>query len=244
MNKQCHYKADLAYIHDEGYGFFAEAAYVEIIKILRRKKISGGLIVDLGCGSGILAKNLTAKNYDVTGVDFSKEMISIAKKKAPKAKFIVSSVYDYKIPACNAVVSTGECFNYAFDSSAGLKRMQTVFKRIYTALPKDGFFLFDILSPGIMGKEKMIERITETNSWTLFLKKYEDDNKKLLTREMTIFRKKGSLYNKTKEVHIAKLYDLDAVTSILKKTGFKVKLMKKYGSYRFSPSHTGILAEK
>lgn len=148
------YKEDLAYIHDDGFGFFAEAAFAEVMKQLRKRKIINGLIVDLGCGSGILAGKLVSKGYKVLGADYSNDMIKLARKRAPKARFKVCSVYDLNIPECSTVVSTGEVFNYAFYSSAGLQRMSVVFKKIHKALPKDGFFLFDILQPGIYGNRK------------------------------------------------------------------------------------------
>ncbi|MGA2666897.1 MAG: class I SAM-dependent methyltransferase [Patescibacteria group bacterium] len=45
-------------------------------------------ILDLGCGSGRDSKFFSEKGYKVTGVDFSENMLAIAKKVAPKAKFI------------------------------------------------------------------------------------------------------------------------------------------------------------
>lgn len=54
--------------------------------------ISGNKILDLGCGPGILSKYLSDLGYDVTGVDFAEQMISIARGIAPKANFIVSDI--------------------------------------------------------------------------------------------------------------------------------------------------------
>lgn len=54
--------------------------------------ISVNKILDLGCGPGILSKYLSDLGYDVTGVDFAEQMISIARGIAPKANFIVSDI--------------------------------------------------------------------------------------------------------------------------------------------------------
>ena len=56
------------------------------------KTVSGNKILDLGCGPGILSKYLSNLGYDVTGVDFAEQMISIARGIAPKANFIVSDI--------------------------------------------------------------------------------------------------------------------------------------------------------
>ncbi len=50
------YREDLAYIHDVGHADFALRSAPGILEILRDNEISGGLVVDLGCGSGLWAR--------------------------------------------------------------------------------------------------------------------------------------------------------------------------------------------
>jgi SAM-dependent methyltransferase len=45
-------------------------------------------VADLGCGTGTLSLLLTELGYEVTGVDFSAEMIRLARAKAPGATFV------------------------------------------------------------------------------------------------------------------------------------------------------------
>ena len=52
------YGEDLAYIHDVGFGDFALGAAPGMLEILRRSGIRGALVVDLGCGSGLWAREL------------------------------------------------------------------------------------------------------------------------------------------------------------------------------------------
>jgi ribosomal protein L11 methylase PrmA len=52
------YQLDLAYIHDQGFGGFAKNASPGLLKLLRERGIHSGLVVDLGCGSGIWARHL------------------------------------------------------------------------------------------------------------------------------------------------------------------------------------------
>jgi hypothetical protein len=47
------YREDLAYIHDVGFGDFALESAPGILEILDRKGIREGLVVDLGCASGL-----------------------------------------------------------------------------------------------------------------------------------------------------------------------------------------------
>ena len=45
-------------------------------------------VADLGCGTGTLALLLTEEGYDVTGLDFSPEMIQRARAKVPDVEFV------------------------------------------------------------------------------------------------------------------------------------------------------------
>src|SRR5262249_36502358 len=111
------YADDLAYIHDAGFADYAIKSDPGLLGILARAKISSGLVVDLGCGSGLWAQQLVRANYQVLGIDISEPMIRIARERAPRAEFRVESLFNASIPACSAVTSIGECLNYMFDSS-------------------------------------------------------------------------------------------------------------------------------
>jgi len=44
--------------------------------------------LDVGCGPGTFAKYLVKKGHKVEGIDLSSEMLKIARKKVPRAKFV------------------------------------------------------------------------------------------------------------------------------------------------------------
>jgi 2-polyprenyl-3-methyl-5-hydroxy-6-metoxy-1,4-benzoquinol methylase len=80
------YREDLAYIHDAGFGHIARAGAATLLKLLAARKITGGLIVDLGTGSGIAAEQFSAAGYGVLGIDLSAEMLAIARRRATSDK--------------------------------------------------------------------------------------------------------------------------------------------------------------
>lgn len=49
-------------------------------------------ILDVGCGAGEKSKYLLGRGHIVTGIDFSEEMIAIAKEQVPTGKFIVGDI--------------------------------------------------------------------------------------------------------------------------------------------------------
>lgn len=48
-----------------------------------------GKVLDAGCGAGVpVAEFLVKSGFDITGIDFSKNMLKLARKNVPKARFI------------------------------------------------------------------------------------------------------------------------------------------------------------
>jgi 2-polyprenyl-3-methyl-5-hydroxy-6-metoxy-1,4-benzoquinol methylase len=84
------YREDLAYIHDVGHGAIARDAAERLIAELAVARHPSGTVVDLGCGSGILAGALVEAGYQVVGIDMSDAMVALARARAPNAEFHVS----------------------------------------------------------------------------------------------------------------------------------------------------------
>ena len=63
-----------------------------ISEILSQEGIKDGLVLDLGCGTGIITEFLAAKGYDMTGVDSSEEMLQKAMDKLMEGRtsFIIA----------------------------------------------------------------------------------------------------------------------------------------------------------
>src|SRR5271169_3577488 len=97
------YRDDLAYIHDAGFGGVARAAAPVLLYALRHQRILGGLVVDLGCGSGLLARAVCDAGYDVLGIDISEAMAALARNRVPHGQFRVESLLTAQLPPCVAV---------------------------------------------------------------------------------------------------------------------------------------------
>ncbi len=81
------YRNDLAYIHDAGFGGFARAAAPVLVETLRQNKIMDGLVIDLGCRSGILSQAMVEAGYEVLGIDISEAMVAMARGVCPAGDF-------------------------------------------------------------------------------------------------------------------------------------------------------------
>jgi len=53
-----YYQPDLALIHHRGFGFHADACAPGILRLLEPVRERRGLVLELGCGSGLLTRRL------------------------------------------------------------------------------------------------------------------------------------------------------------------------------------------
>ena len=236
------YKDDLAYIHDRGFGDFARNSAPGLLEILRQAGITTGLVVDLGCGGGLWARELVEAGYDVLGIDISAAMIDIARRRVPQAEFQVGSLLKAKLPTCNAVTSLGECFNYLFDKNNSVSELRRLFGRVYTALKPGGLLIFDIAEHG-RGKGPRQKHKVGTD-WAVLVEVDEDTRTNRLTRRITSFRKVGELYTRDEEVHRLQLYRRSEITKELREAGFRVRTVHAYGDQPMIEGCVGFVARK
>jgi SAM-dependent methyltransferase len=239
-----HYQEDLAFIHDVGYGDFARTAAPGLLDIFARHKIRDGLVVDLGCGSGLWAEQLIKHGYDVLGIDISEAMIRLARRRAPQAEFRVASLFQADIPLCRAVTSLGECISYLFDTANDHRALTRLFRRIYTQLAPGGVFIFDVMEPGELGGATTARSFAEGDGWMTVVEKHEDRQQQTLTRRITTFRKVGDLYRRADELHRVRLYDAAAMTAALRRIGFRVRATRRYGDYALLKARVAFIARK
>jgi SAM-dependent methyltransferase len=238
------YREDLAYIHDAGFGAFARSAAPILLRALRQAGAERGLVVDLGCGSGILAAEIAAAGYEVLGFDLSGAMIALARRRVPQARFREQSLWTAELPPCVAVTAVGECFNFLFDPGNTDQALAKLLRRIHDALCPGGLLLFDVAEPGRVPGQGPRRDYREGEDWAVLVTAEEDRRRRLLTRRITSFRKVGKLYRREQEVHQLRLLTGAALARQLRGLGFRVRLLRGYGPFRFPPGYVALLGRK
>lgn len=94
-------------------------------------------ILDVGCGAGRDALYLTEKGLLVTGIDFSKKLIEIVKKKVPNGKFFVMDFENLSLPQNSFEGAWANASLYHLPRTNLLK----VFEQIREILKERGLFL-------------------------------------------------------------------------------------------------------
>ncbi len=238
------YRDDLAYIHDAGFGGIALAAAPVLLGALCQERKKGGLVVDLGCGSGLLARAVSDAGYDVLGIDISEAMVALARNRVPRGQFRVDSLLAAQLPPCVAVTAVGECLNYLFDERNNPRALAQLFRRVYLALAPGGFFLLDAAGPGRVPGPGPRRIFAEGDDWAVLSVNEEDRRHEILTRQITTFRRVSDLYRRDQEVHRQRLLKRHDLAARLRKTGFRVRVLAGYGPLRFAPGQYGMLGRK
>ncbi|MFL5816454.1 MAG: class I SAM-dependent DNA methyltransferase [Conexibacter sp.] len=219
------YGPDLAHVHDAAFGGWAREAAPFVLARLREARIEDGLVVDLGCGSGILAAELLRAGHEVLGVDASDEMLALARTRAPAARFRLSSLNDVELPPCTAITAVGEAVNYG-----GPPSLELLFRRAHAALEPGGLLVFDTAAPG---REPELRRRAhhEGDGWVMHLEVGEDPETRTLTRRISLVRDGRT----SEEVHVLRLYAPDDVVEWLESVGFTATRYPSYGAARALP---------
>jgi SAM-dependent methyltransferase len=238
------YGRDVAHVHDVGHGDFARDAAPGVLGLMRRAGVHEGLVVDLGCGSGIWAAALVDAGYDVIGVDQSAALLEIARERAPGARFVQASLFDVKLPPCSAVTALGECFSYCVDERAGRTALAIMLRRIAAALRPGGLLVFDVMTPG-SEPEQGRRTWSEGPDWLLCLDVREDPEGATLTRRIAVFRPENEHYRRSDELHRLWLYSRGAALADLDAAGLRGRTLNGYGRrVRFRRGHIGFAAIK
>ncbi len=236
------YGEDLAYVHDAGFTSLAVLAADRLIEELHRLS-KGGLVVELGAGSGVAAARLGAAGFDVLGIEASPAMIQLARGNAPRATFVEESFVTADIPPCDAVLAAGEVFNSLDDKANTAKALDRVFARVFKALWPGGVFLFDVAGPGRVAGGGPV-----TTTWVgedcAVVSTAVEQKRGTLTRSVSTFRKVGGRIRTGEETHEQRLIPAARVLEQLRKAGFKARTLQGYDGERFAPGHSVFLARR
>ncbi len=112
---------------------------VDVLKLKKEMKV-----LDLCCGQGRHAILLAKKGLDVTGVDYSKYLLTVAKKRAQKEKvrinFIRQDVRNLTLKDnFDVVLNLFTAFGYASD-----RDNEKIIKNVAAVLKPGGYFLIDL----------------------------------------------------------------------------------------------------
>jgi SAM-dependent methyltransferase len=223
-----YYRDNLALVHHRGFGFHADMCAPGIVALLGPVRDRRGLVVELGCGSGLLTRHLLDAGHRVVATDASPAMLELARAGAPDAEDVRQvTLPDDPIPDADAIVSVGHALNYLPDEAA----IDRAFVAIARALRPGGVLAIDlcdlewgaarrgVATHGRVGQDWAIINETSTPAANRFV------------REMTIFVKNddGS-WRRDDERHDNVLIDTTLVPGLLAQHGVEAQVRPSFGT--------------
>ena len=120
-----------------------------ILEILNKKKLNNTKILDIGCGGGLMSEGLSKIGANVTGIDFIKENISIAKihakKNNLKINYVVKDFEKEKISSKFDAIIILEVLEH-------LNNWDLFIKKIRLNLKKNGVLIISTINRNLISK--------------------------------------------------------------------------------------------
>jgi SAM-dependent methyltransferase len=222
-----YYRRDLARVHHLGFGFHADLCAPGILARLEPVCARGGLVLELGCGSGLLTRELVAAGHRVIATDASPAMLELARETAPAAEEIREVVLpDDPLPRADAIVSIGHVLSYLPDADA----VDRALVAIAGALEPGGVLAIDLcdLEYGALRVDAPAHgRVGD--DWAI-VTRYSVPEPTCFVREMTTFvRDDGGVWQRDDERHENVLVDTERVPALLAQHGIEAEVVDAFG---------------
>jgi len=236
------YGADLAHVHHTGFADHSTGAAPALLALLRRAGLRGGTVVDLGCGGGQWLRALGDAGYAAIGIELSPALAKLARREAPRARVHIGSIHAVPLPPCDAVTALGEVLGYLPIGGARIPTFAMTFRRVARALRPGGVFAFDLIVRGARPLHTRNHRVGR--DWAVLAESVEDPRRGRLVRDVTTFRRVGTAYRRTHEVHHVRVPSRREVLAVLRAAGFAARASRRYGSFQLAPRRLAFVARK
>lgn len=209
-------------------------------------------ILDIACGEGSLAVALAGRGYQVTGIDQSLQMINLAQDRALAAGVEV----DFRVEDMRSLPFLEEfnlvtCFFDSLNYMLSVADLQEAFLGAYRALKPRGYYIFDMntiygLAVDWMRQETYIQN--ETDDFIELHRQEFDYENTIASMMVTVFRKKGDLWERFDETHRERGYPIADIQFLLTTIGFEIAGMfgslSKRTSVQTTSSRVWFIARK
>lgn len=207
--------------------------------------VEDGLILDLGCGTGTMTEILASKGYDMTGVDFSEEMLDIAMQKRTKSGhdilYLMQDMREFELyGTVRAIVSVCDSMNYLTEDGD----LEQVFRLANNYLDPGGLFIFDMNTEykyrEMLGDQTIAE---ERENCSFIWDNYYYEEEKINEYQLSLFVEDPVLIEKTgqdicrkfQEMHYQRAYSLAEVKAALEVAG--MEFIAAYDAFTRNPVH-------
>jgi SAM-dependent methyltransferase len=200
-----------------------EANYVR--NLIKKYGVDVKTILDLGCGTGKHAKQLTEYEFTVTGIDQSEEMVRIAKEQNPTLDFFQGDIRTARLnKKFDTAVSLFHVMNYQTTNDDII----TSFKTVNTHLKDNGIFIFDSwYGPAVLSDRPTV-RVKRMENELIDVKRTSkpqldlNSNRVNIKFDIEIKNKNTEKTETINEIHNIRYFFYPEIEFFLRTTGFKL----------------------
>lgn len=229
-----YYLPDLAWIHHAGYSQHVARVSPGIVALLDSARLSAdALVIDVGCGSGLLAAKLGEAGYRVHGIDASPAMIDLARAHAPKATFEVCALPAgaAALPRAQAIVSTGHVLAYLDTREAIAQALAW----LAAALEPGGVLAIDLMTGEYAAARNLDEVHARIDDDWAIITRFSRPEAHRYDRAITTFRRDGDRWRRSDETHRNVTFEADDALGILRERGVEARVQASFGSETLPP---------
>ena len=190
-------------------------------KILEREGLRPRTCVDLACGTGSVTEILARKGYEVTGVDMSEEMLTVAASKVMDLErlpmFSCQRLEQLRLPrAVDMAVCALDSLDYILDPADCAEAI----RRAYKVLNPGGIFIFDVNTPEKLRAMDGQVFLDEDDDVYCVWRGEFDEETNICSYGMDLFQRQGAVWHRSFEEHQEYAYSQAQLTGFLKAAGF------------------------
>lgn len=136
--------ARFARVYDQPEHEMVTRSFLERARPIIARRAPDSWVLDLACGTGVLASILSKQKVPVVGVDRARAMLKIARERCrnQRVRFVEADLATFSVrEPCSVATATGDIVNH-LPSAAVLRR---IFRRVHQQLEPGGVLLFESL---------------------------------------------------------------------------------------------------
>ena len=198
-----------------------EATVAFYSEILKREGLRPRTAVDLACGTGSVTAILARPGLEVTGVDLSEEMLTVAMEKVMDMehppRFVCQPLQELRLPrGVDLAVCALDSLDYITDPDD----CKEAIRRVYRALNPGGIFIFDVNTPEKLRAMDGQVFLDEDDDVYCVWRGEFDGETNICSYGMDLFQRRGEVWERSFEEHREYAYSREQLTEYLKTAGF------------------------
>ena len=198
-----------------------EATVAFYNEILKRENLKPRTAVDLACGTGSVTAILARQGLDVTGVDLSEEMLTVAMEKVMDMdcppRFVCQPLQELRLARG---VDLAVCALDSLDYITDPEDCKMAIRRVYKALNPGGIFIFDVNTPEKLRAMDGQVFLDEDDDVYCVWRGEFDDETNICSYGMDLFQRRGEVWERSFEEHKEYAYSEAQLRNYLKAAGF------------------------